>query len=221
MQRYLSDTREMIRNGNYKEALNREIWFHAHALEYNKSMTGVRLSFALSDWKGLGEKYPPALAALIKIRDDKTKLIKINGGPSSLFQDVAAINRELKEDAKTIYLFKIVIKTHPDMAKSNWHYVKKQLFAAKAYNIIQQYIGTPYSEYSNLKRSFDSNAAYYPKMGENASSFKALIEKNFIIDITWLLQYCLAIHDNSSAKELQHLADQVISDGRIEEALKD
>ena len=47
MQKYLSDTQEMVRKGKYKEALERFVWFHEHALEHDPAMTGVRLSFAV------------------------------------------------------------------------------------------------------------------------------------------------------------------------------
>jgi hypothetical protein len=51
MQKYLADTQEMVRQGKHQEALDRFIWFHEHALENDRGMTGVRLSFALSYWK--------------------------------------------------------------------------------------------------------------------------------------------------------------------------
>jgi len=61
MQVYLNETNKMVKKGQYKEALQRFIWFNEHALEYDESMTGVRLSFALGYWKELGDIYPPAL----------------------------------------------------------------------------------------------------------------------------------------------------------------
>ncbi|MBK7635169.1 MAG: hypothetical protein IPJ13_13515 [Saprospiraceae bacterium] len=47
MQKYLSETKEMVTQKKYKEALERYIWFQDHALEYNKAMSGVRLSFCI------------------------------------------------------------------------------------------------------------------------------------------------------------------------------
>jgi len=77
-----------------EEALERFIWFHEHALEHDQSMYGVRLSFALSYWKSLGESYPPAQKALVKTRDDKAKLIREGRGSKNLFHDVMALNRK-------------------------------------------------------------------------------------------------------------------------------
>jgi len=42
MQKYLADTQEMVRQGKHQEALDRFIWFHEHALENDRGMTGVR-----------------------------------------------------------------------------------------------------------------------------------------------------------------------------------
>jgi len=76
MQKYLSDTQQMVREGRYQEALERFVWFHDHALEHEPSaMYGVRLSFALSYWKSLGDVYPPAMTALVEMRNRKEKRV--------------------------------------------------------------------------------------------------------------------------------------------------
>lgn len=220
MLKYNQDTKAMVKAGKYKEALDRYIWFHNHALEHDKALTGVRLSFALSDWKTLADKYPPALAALIKVRDDKTKTVKATGGPSDLFHDVAAINRTLKEDAKTIALFKAIVKAHPAMAQSNWHYVKQVLFDAKEYALIHKYIRTPFYEFTAVRESYNSSVSFYPRMGVGQPIYKRITEENFIKKVTQLIQYSLAVHDIRMAKDIQKQADLIITDGRIEKALK-
>jgi len=74
MQKYLSDTQQMVREGRYQEALERFVWFHDHALEHEPSaMYGVRLSFALSYWKSLGDVYPPAMTAWWKCETAKRR----------------------------------------------------------------------------------------------------------------------------------------------------
>src|SRR5689334_9527822 len=85
MQQYLTDTKRMVKEGKYKEALDRYIWFHEHALEHDSAMMGVRLSFALSDWKSLADVYPPAMNALKETRETTTKQLIDNVGPPSLF----------------------------------------------------------------------------------------------------------------------------------------
>jgi hypothetical protein len=128
MRRYLSDTKLMVKDGNYKEALDRYVWFHDHVLERDKAMAGVRLSFALNDWKALAEVYPPAMKALIETRDRKTQEV-IAGGSYSLFSDVASINRTLEENDKTIQLFETVTISHPEQAKRCWYF--QRIFCLK------------------------------------------------------------------------------------------
>ena len=64
-----NEIRTLRDTAQYDEALGREIWCFNHALEYDRGMAGVRLSFALSDWVEFGRRYPKATQALIEIRD--------------------------------------------------------------------------------------------------------------------------------------------------------
>jgi hypothetical protein len=91
MQKYLADTQEMVRQGKHQEALDRFIWFHEHALENDPAMYGVRLSFALSYWKALGDVFEPANAAMVDLRDRTTKKVSDKGGTVAQFHDVVAL----------------------------------------------------------------------------------------------------------------------------------
>src|SRR5712691_4761867 len=46
----LRDARDAARRGAHAEALEKYLWFHHHALEHRPSLTGVRLSYAISEW---------------------------------------------------------------------------------------------------------------------------------------------------------------------------
>lgn len=155
MQKYLSETEQMVKEKKYEEALERYIWFQNHALENNPAMTGVRLSFALSSWKSLAHIYPPAMTALKEMRSSKTKTILDSNASSKLFADVAALNRTLGEENKTIELFESIAKQHPEKSKSCWYWVKDALFNAKRYDIIKDYIGNPVDEFTLLKSQYD------------------------------------------------------------------
>ena len=60
----LRDAREEARRGAHAEALEKYLWFYHHALEHSPALSGVRLSYAISEWVELGNAYPPALEAL-------------------------------------------------------------------------------------------------------------------------------------------------------------
>jgi beta-lactamase regulating signal transducer with metallopeptidase domain len=214
MQKYLADTREMTRSGDYEEALKRYIWFHDNAIMHDKSISAVRTSFALSGWKTLADKYPPALTALIKVRDDKTNLLKANGGPLGLFVDVTAINRTLTEDAKTIALFKAIDKDHPDMAKHGWFFVRTLLFDAKEYDLIKKYIRTPYYEFTAARESYKNGVSMSQRMVAGQETYRQLIEERFIKQVTQLIDYSLAIHDTRMAGDIKKEADLVINDAK-------
>ncbi len=59
----------LIAEEKYEEALVNFVWFWEHILEYGSSMSGVRVSFLLSEWKSLGDVYPPAREEMIRQRD--------------------------------------------------------------------------------------------------------------------------------------------------------
>jgi beta-lactamase regulating signal transducer with metallopeptidase domain len=212
MQKYLSDTREMTRSGNYEEALKRYIWFHDNAIMYDKSISTVRTSFALIDWKTLADKHPPALTALIKVRDDKTNLVKANGGPLGLFVDVTAINRTLNEDAKSIALFKAIDKDNPDLAKHGWFFVRTLLFDAKEYELIKKYIRTPYYEFTSARESYKNSVSLSQRLGARQGTYKQLVEERFTKQVNQLIEYSLAIHDTRMAADIKKEADLIISE---------
>lgn len=228
MQKYLTDTKELVKHGKFKEALKRDIWFHDHVLEYNQAMTGVRLSFALSDWKALGEQYPPAIKALQNIRDKKTKTLISKGTPIALFEDVAAINRTLGEDGKTVELFKTLSKSYPDIAKTCYHYAQKQLFAAKEYNIIHTYIGSPLTEFDAITQQYNTMNSLAGRAPRNGSALMkaytdSLLKKhndnNLVTQSIQLIQYAVAVNDIKSAKEIQQKAELIVKDDRLNAAL--
>jgi hypothetical protein len=57
------------REGRHQEALDGLLWFHHHALEEQRSLRAVRLSYALYEWLDLGRVYPPARQALEDVRE--------------------------------------------------------------------------------------------------------------------------------------------------------
>lgn len=122
------DAKRFAREGAYHKALERHMWFHEHALEHQPSYYGVRLSFALGAWMELGEKYPPALAALEAVRDrDSARLY--DGDPSDhLFHDVVALNRTLHDDSATFTLFRHFEGTDPTVASRRFRFLIDEAF---------------------------------------------------------------------------------------------
>ena len=170
MQAYLSETQELVRQRRYAEALERFVWFHDHALEHNPGMAGVRLSFALSYWKNLGDVYPPAKQAMVDIRDRKTRQLGETGS-AVLFSDVAAINRECDENVETVQLLSEIEKSKPKLASECWAYAHEPVFLENRYDIARKYIPTPLKDYDREKARYDENVALYEKPGVGSAPF--------------------------------------------------
>ena len=105
---YLEQTRVLVSNGEYSQALERMIWYHDNALKHDSGHSGVRLSFALVNWIQLGEKYPKAITSLKSIRDRKTQHILSGTTELKLFRDVFAINNYL-EDNQSLLIYSLLL----------------------------------------------------------------------------------------------------------------
>lgn len=133
-----ADARRFAKEGAFAEALERHEWFHEHALTYQPSYYGVRLSFALSAWQDLGTKYPPALEALKRVRDRDAELVRLPGSSDHLFRDVVSINRVLGENAATMNLFREIEHAWPELARSRFRWMSREAFEADG-NLFTRY----------------------------------------------------------------------------------
>jgi len=218
MQKYLSDTQDLVKQGAHQEALERYLWFHDHALEHERSMTGVRLSFALSYWKKLGEVYPPALDAMTKVRNEKSSLLEEGKGSYDLFVDVRALNRTLEENDETVALFRKLDQEQEDLAKKCWDIAKEAVIKEKAYDLARKYIGNPVREFSKVKASYDRNVSMYG--GKNfGDHFKAFNENNFVEKTIRLIDVAVALDDMKAAKEIQSKALAILDDYRLQDVI--
>ncbi len=215
MQKYLTETQTMVNEKKYDEALKRYIWFQDHVLEYEPAMAGVRLSFAISSWKDLADIYPPALTALSEMRNKKTKEILDSNASLKLFADVAAINRELENETKTIELFETIAKQHPEKSKLCWYWVKDALFNAKRYDIIQNYIGNPVNEFTLLKSQYDLMNSVQKNENLNRPHLKIFNDNNLVEKSLELIKFSVAVNDLKSAKEIREKAMNVVIDNRL------
>lgn len=104
----LNEARKDRMEQRYEDALAKHVWFHREAAGINTQMIPVRLSFALGDWGLLAAKYPPALEALKKVRDEAAERVRAEKQLIPSFYEMAAINRELDDPVSTHELFKLV-----------------------------------------------------------------------------------------------------------------
>lgn len=109
------------KEGRYKEALEKHIWYHENALRLRPSHFGVRLSYAIFAWRRLGYKYPPALERFRAMRDETARQLCGDETNSALFSDLVAFNDILDEPEKTVEVFRWLDANKPEKAK--WAYI--------------------------------------------------------------------------------------------------
>jgi hypothetical protein len=219
MNKYLNDTQALVRNGSYKEALDRFIWFHNHAEEKEPAISAVRLSFALAYWKQLGLVYPPAMDAMTRIRDMKTSLLENGKGEFQLCNEVAALNRTLEQESKTVELFRILDRQESPLTERCWLTMKDPIIKAKAYDLAKKYLGDPVRAFNKIKAMYEMNAARY---GEKnfGESFRASYENRFIEDTLSIINVAIASGKTETALDIRDKALAVLDDPRLRKVIQ-
>jgi len=220
MQQYLQDTETLVCDKKYEEALERTIWFHNNALKYDSAISGVRLSFALSEWHEFGKKYPPALAALKDIRDNKTKSIIAGNVSFELFHDIESINDELSEKEKTLALFYKIDKMYPIFAKDAWILVKDDVIKSNNQTLIKKYLQNILSEYTKIRnRHIDDMSWYHSKKMDkkNNDELVTWLKNNFVEESIQLIELAIETNDKETAETIKTDAYGIQKDKRISE----
>jgi hypothetical protein len=206
LHQHLNKTRQLVADGNYKEALNRFEWFHNYALKHQPSMNGVRLSYAVADWTVLATQYPPAKEAMIKTRDVGAAIIKQgNNGKSNyncdLFGDVVALNHALDENDETVRLFKVMDQEQSSFAKRCWIFAEKVIIEAQQYTLASKYVGDPMQQFIAAKGLID-------------------YQKNHLVEETLkLIAVSLSVGDDDTAYEIRAAALAIVDDYRLHRAI--
>jgi hypothetical protein len=176
--------------GRYADALARHLWFHHNALKYDRSFSGVRLSFALGYWSDLAKQYPPALDALKTTRNAGAARVRAGTGNRDDFHDVSSIDEYLDDVPTTTELFVWLDVNNPALAKASYGVAQRALVESKNYQLCGKYLDPPlstkimleiYRENQRLakKKTFDHMKDFGDKSLTNqASTLVALLVLN-------------------------------------------
>lgn len=129
-----------IEQGRLDLAAEKYLWYHHNALRYRPSLSGVRLSYALNDWRDLAGKYPPALQDMRLVRDRAEEALRTKSSDPYGFRDFVALNDVLKEDGRTIELFKWLDQNDRHLARSVFMAAQDALVAGSEYVLCEKYI---------------------------------------------------------------------------------
>jgi len=136
----LQEARDDAAAGRYADALDKQLWFHNEALKIERGFGGVRLSFALAQWRNLGRDYPPALDALKNVRDQASIEVRTARRPFDAFHDLSSINSVLGEEARTAELFAWLDANRPEVAKQTYSVAQNSLIATRNYALCGKYL---------------------------------------------------------------------------------
>ena len=208
------DAQSLARAGEYEAALERHQWYHANALRINRAQYGVRLSFALSAWKKLGEKYPPALAALTALRDQGTQTVLAGKAEPELFHDVISINQTLAEEDQSVKLFKTLDKTQPDFAKRCFHFMEDALISAGEIDLFTRYSG---DSVAFLQRKIKDHQQLMTAIQKGPPQSRLHFENKLVTLTLTLSEHAAAKGDPNLAAHLKEMTAEIIADPRLTE----
>lgn len=194
------------RAGRYAVALAKHVWFHDHALDYEPAMTGVRLSFALSDWHALGKDFPPALAMLEAARDTAAENVLVGKDVRASFRDLTAIGRTLGDDSVTKSIFEGLDVADPDTAKQVYRLAQPTLVRAKAYKLCAKYID-PQRDFARIQLQYRQ----MNRLAENRDVGAQILEhskKRFINDVATLVALLVVNEREDEAEQIAKTAKQ-------------
>ena len=209
-QTVLNVARELAQQGRFEEALEKHLWFHEYAIEFDPGLAGVRLSFALSDWIRLGEQYPPARTALVATRDHTASALRNGNTAPEKFLDVAAINRELNEKAETGKLFLILRSTHPEAARQYYPAAEEGLLACGEYEVCSSFIPDAvvrFESHSDLRRHILTSGGG-PMNGTPAdvARFVEHMDRHFAEQVVRLIEILVRAGRTAEASQVRELA---------------
>lgn len=161
------EAKELATHNHYEEALQRYLWYHNHALEYDpEGQRGVRLSSGISCWVELGRQYPKAQEALLEIRDRDLHEFEVGRGSAALFKDIEAINRHLGHDRTTCRLFKELREHQPELAKRCYAAAEDALVKQGEYALCLAYVGDGQARFQQHRQNWEKLSQWEQHIGQ-------------------------------------------------------
>jgi hypothetical protein len=217
----LHEAEEDTRAGRYRAALEKHVWFHRNALEQERALAGVRLSFALSAWFRLARVYPPALAALKQARDEALETFNREHA-NGAFAEFVAINRTLGEEDRTVGAFVELDKRGQDQAAQVYRRARPALIKAKEYALCGKYLKPK----EDLSLALEARRAEKDMAKENGlgAEFDRVSEQEFTNETATLIALLVVNGRGEEAKDIANAArdewDDPAFSAAVEKALK-
>jgi predicted Ser/Thr protein kinase len=217
-----TEAKNLTASGRYEDALQRYLWYHHHALEYDPAQAGVRLSFALSDWMELARRYPKARQALIEIRDEGARKFSTGAGYFALFMEVAAINRELGEQDSTSELFQSIRTRDPKLAAQCYNVAEDLLVEKGEYALCASFIPNFQGRFEQIRRTREQMLEVADRTpSADWTPVRKQAEAAFIKDTRKLIEILVGVGRKAEAGQIQVKALRVLNVPELQSALPD
>jgi hypothetical protein len=214
------NAQEAARDGRYEEALREHFWFHNLALEEERALYGVRLSYALADWVDLGKAYPPALLALKELRDAKSAQLQRGEGDRALFHDVEAINESLKEHESTYQLFVQMLKGNPALAEECATLAMPSIVHARDFALARTFIKDPEATVRKWMRLLNDDIADLAKEQPRKAPVQEAYVQIYVQRLRVLLAILIGVGEQAIANSIRQTALASLESLSIREAIR-
>ncbi len=170
-------------------------------------------------WMELAQKYPPALAALRKIRDTKTRRLEKGKKDRDLFNDVRSINRRLNDSEATVALFKRIDKMNARFASAIYDLVDEDLIAHEEYALARKHLGDPARRFGAARRNFKWGMSFAKTSTCKEASERAH-KAIFIADVVSIITVLDNGGERRAAKQIQSEALAILNAPVIRKAIR-
>lgn len=205
----------MAKEGDYAAALEMHVWYHEHSR--GTAHGGVRLSFAMNDWKLLGEQFPPAKDKLLAIRAEQEKALLGGKGGFTEFSEVAAIDRTYGNDKGPYELIRKLAEQSPEQARKCFFSARDSIVKQKDYDLYLKLGPDTDAQFLSLENSWKSDALRAEK---NPAAAGALREMH-LGSVRQLIEVLVGVGQLDKAADIQKRALELTKDKSLETAVED
>ncbi len=215
LQAALTAAQQLAKDGKFTEALEKHVWYHGNSR--NTSHGGVRLSFAMADWKNLADQFPPAKEKLFQLREEAEQAVLAGRGGFIEFTEIAAIDRTYDQEKKSYELFRKLAEASPETAKNCYYGARDLLAKQKDYTLFLKFGPPLEQQFHMLERNWKSDAQYAKANPTTNYDF----QKSSLRYVLQLIEVLVGTGQLEKAVELQKKALEFTQDKSLETAVED
>ncbi len=212
------EANELRDKGEYQAALDRYLWYWNHALEYNRGLSGVRLSFLLSEWVELGRRYPAAKQALLDIRARDAQALLDGRGYFNLFMDLSSLNQYLQDENATYEVFMKLRQQDPALARQCFWAAQELLVKRGEYALCAEYLGDPEAAFNRIRLQWEMLKQSEQRWAQSSTaSPPKTADRRFADQTCQLILILVKTGHQAEAERIRSQALALVNDPRLKQ----